>query len=76
MSIFKDFGVLMKLVTSVLLERSTIFVSSSTAKLSAAVLGINELISPFKWCHAMIPVLPSELLDVLEAPFPILVGLT
>jgi len=39
-------------------------------------LGLHSLIYPFKWCLALIPILPRPLIEVLEAPLPILVGIT
>lgn len=76
LSLFKDFKMLMKVVTSIMLERSVIFVSKSPSKLSSVILGLIELISPFHWCHTLIPVLPGELFEILDAPVPLLVGLT
>ena len=43
---------------------------------SAVILGLNSLLYPFKWCLALIPILPRPLIEVLEAPLPILVGIT
>ena len=76
LSIFKDFKVLLKIITSVLLEKSIIFVSSSSSKLSSVILGLAEMIKPFEWCHTIIPVIPGELFEMLDAPVPMLVGLT
>lgn len=47
LSIFKDFKTLMKVITTILLERSVVVVSRSPSKLSAVILGLLELISPF-----------------------------
>ena len=44
--------------------------------LSSCILGLNSLLYPFKWCLALVPVLPRPLIDMLEAPVPILVGIT
>jgi hypothetical protein len=66
----------MKIVTSIFLERSIVFVSKSPAKLSSVILGLHSLISPFSWCHTLIPVLPANLWEILDTPIPILVGLT
>jgi hypothetical protein len=52
----------------VLLERSLIFVSENYTILSAAILGFKALIKPFQWCYALIPVLPTPLLDILDTP--------
>jgi len=39
-------------------------------------LGLNSLLYPFKWCLALVPMLPQPLIEMLEAPLPILVGIT
>ncbi len=37
---------------------------------------MNSLLYPFKWCLALVPILPNPLIEMLEAPLPILVGIT
>ena len=66
----------MKLVTAVFLEKSIFFISKYPAKLSAVILGLKDLISPFKWFYTLIPILPGDLLGILDSPLPILVGIT
>jgi hypothetical protein len=44
--------------------------------LSTAILGFNSLLYPFKWCLALVPILPQPLIEMLEAPLPLLVGIT
>eukprot|EP00347_Sterkiella_histriomuscorum_P007569 403348413 len=65
-----------RILTAVLLERSLIFVSDNLAILTSVVLGFKSLIKPFQWCYALIPVLPSPLIDILDTPQPILCGIT
>jgi hypothetical protein len=65
----------LKLLSAVLLEKSIIFVGKQSM-LSSAILGFNSLLYPFKWCFALVPILPHPLIDMLEAPVPILVGIT
>ena len=65
-----------RILTAVLLERSLIFVSDNLTILSSVILGFKTLIKPFQWCYALIPVLPSALIDILDTPQPILVGIT
>ena len=65
-----------RVLRSVLLESSVVFVSNNITLLSAAILGLKALIKPFRWCFALVPVLPSALLDILDTPQPILVGIT
>lgn len=58
-----------------MLEKSLIFVGK-TNQISAAILGLNCLLHPFKWCFALVPILPHPLIDMIEAPVPLLVGIT
>ena len=37
---------------------------------------MNSLLYPFKWCLALVPILPHPLIEMLEAPLPLLVGIT
>lgn len=39
-------------------------------------MGLNSLIYPFKWCLALVPILPHPLIEMIEAPLPILVGIS
>ena len=65
----------MQLLSAVLLEKSIIFVGKSNL-VSSAILGLNCLLYPFKWCFALVPILPHPLIDMIEAPVPLLVGIT
>lgn len=38
-------------------------------------LGLYGLLSPFKWEHVFIPIVPSYLCNILEAPVPFIIGL-
>ena len=44
--------------------------------MTSAILGLNSLLHPFKWCFALVPILPNPLIEMLEAPLPIMVGIT
>ena len=58
----------------VLTERQVIFVSSQYSLLTACAEATTSLMYPLTWTHAYIPVLPKQLLAVLGAPFPFMVG--
>jgi hypothetical protein len=66
---------LVKILQATLLEKTLIFVGSEHLT-SSIILGLNQLIFPFKWCFSLIPVLPVALLDMIEAPVPLIVGIT
>lgn len=58
-----------------MLEKSFIFVGAEHLT-SQFILGLSQLIHPFKWCFSIIPILPTALLAMLEAPVPLMVGIT
>ena len=66
---------LVNLLKAILLERTIVFVGPEWL-LSQFVLGLVQLIAPFKWVFSIIPVLPMALLDMLDAPMPLIVGIT
>lgn len=66
---------MVNLLKAILLERTVVFVGPEWL-LSQFVLGLVQLIAPFKWVFSAIPVLPVALLDMLEAPMPVLIGIT
>ena len=59
----------------VLTERQIIFVSSQYSLLTSCAEAITSLMYPLTWTHAYIPILPKQLLAVLGAPFPFMVGI-
>ena len=73
---FSDLNTILKLLTSLFLEKSVIFISQDPVKLSSAILGLKSMMNPFSWCHSLIPILPGQLLDYIESPCPKLCGIT
>jgi hypothetical protein len=47
----------------------------SPSTVSRVVLGLGALLQPLEWVGPLIPVLPLALLDIIESPVPVLVGL-
>ncbi|KAI3787103.1 hypothetical protein L1987_41313 [Smallanthus sonchifolius] len=58
----------------VLLEKQIVFLCSNLGILSASVLSIIPLIRPYHWQSFLMPVLPNDMLDFLDAPVPFIVG--
>jgi len=50
----------------------TVFVHST---LSTCMSSMAALLYPFEWQHTFITVLPSMLIDVVDAPTPYIVGI-
>jgi hypothetical protein len=61
-------------LSNILLERCTVFVSKDLSLLSSTVLGFCNLLYPFKWEHIVIPIVPDICLEMLEAPVPFIMG--
>ena len=66
---------ILSLFALVLTERQIIFVSSQYSLLTSCAEAITSLMYPLTWTHAYIPILPKQLLAVLGAPFPFMVGI-
>ncbi|KAF7837915.1 DENN domain-containing protein 5B isoform A [Senna tora] len=58
-----------------LLEKQIVVVCSNLGILSAAVLSIIPLIRPYQWQSLLMPVLPNDMLEFLDAPVPYIVGI-
>jgi len=59
-----------------LLERKVILYTENISILSSCVLGLQTLLYPFQWQHALITILPQNLTEICQAPIPVLVGVT
>ncbi|XWS70086.1 hypothetical protein CRYUN_Cryun03dG0018900 [Craigia yunnanensis] len=57
-----------------LLEKQIVVVCLNLGILSATVLSIVPLIRPYQWQSLLMPVLPDDMLDFLDAPVPYIVG--
>lgn len=62
------------LFAGALLEKQIVIVCSNLGVLSALVLSLIPLIRPYQWQSLLMPVLPNDMLDFLDAPVPYIVG--
>lgn len=62
------------LLSAVMLERRIVFVADEVDRLSSSVLATASMLYPFHWHHMFIPLLPANLTDFAEAPFPYIIG--
>lgn len=69
-----DINNVLQLFTCAVLEFKIVLCSKHVALLTPVAESILSLLLPFAWQGAYIPVLPSSLLDVIDAPVPFLVG--
>eukprot|EP00357_Protocruzia_adherens_P000809 CAMPEP_0115019794 /NCGR_PEP_ID=MMETSP0216-20121206/29682_1 /TAXON_ID=223996 /ORGANISM="Protocruzia adherens, Strain Boccale" /LENGTH=1058 /DNA_ID=CAMNT_0002391385 /DNA_START=95 /DNA_END=3271 /DNA_ORIENTATION=+ len=66
---------LLFLLGALMAEKSIIIVGSNITQISAMTFALGEIIFPFEGSHIRIPILPSHLIDFLDAPVPVLIGL-
>jgi DENN (AEX-3) domain/dDENN domain len=69
-----DIDNLLLLFRNILLEKSTVFISSDEKKLSYCTYAIISLLFPFHWNMVYVPVLPAALLDYLYSPVTFIFG--
>lgn len=62
-------------LTAVLLERQIVVFEANIAYLSAIVLSLQPLLAPFTWQSLLLPIVPIEKQDLLEAPVPFVIGM-
>ncbi|XP_010047487.2 uncharacterized protein LOC104436426 isoform X1 [Eucalyptus grandis] len=63
------------LFAGALLEKQILVVCSNLGILSALVLSVIPLIRPYQWQSLLMPVLPNDMLEFLDAPVPYVVGI-
>ena len=59
---------------ALLLEKKVLLISKYKALLMHACVALISFLYPFSWKHVMIPILPKNMTEVLEAPVPYLIG--
>ncbi|WZZ53142.1 uncharacterized protein LOC106393764 isoform X1 [Brassica napus] len=62
------------ILAGALLENKIVFICSNLGILAASVLSIIPIIRPFRWQSLLMPVLPDDMLEFLDAPVPYIVG--
>jgi hypothetical protein len=65
---------LIDIVCCVLSENNLLFHTTDLSLLPIICEGLRTLIYPLQWVHVYLPVAPKQLLSVLEAPVPFLLG--
>ncbi|OHS92981.1 hypothetical protein TRFO_12173 [Tritrichomonas foetus] len=67
---------IMKLITSLILDAQVLIIGSSLQEVSMTVLALQHLIRPFRFCGPVVPVLPNvpDFFNILMSPTPFLIG--
>ena len=70
----KDSGLII-LLKLLLLERSVLVVGETTEEVTACTTALLELLEPYKWASAFMPLLPRDMLDFVSSPVPFIAGM-
>ena len=70
----KDSGLII-LLKLLLLERSVLVVGEKSEEVTACATALLELLDPYKWASAFMPLLPREMLDFVSSPVPFIAGM-
>lgn len=60
---------------ALLMEKKVLLISEHKALLTHAAIALISFLFPLCWKHVLIPILPKNMTDVLDAPFPFLIGI-
>jgi hypothetical protein len=69
-----DAEMLLNIFGSLLLERKVILFSENMMLLSSSILALDSILYPFQWQYPLITILPQNLMEICQAPFPVLAG--
>lgn len=67
---------IVKVIAMLLQEQRVLLVSSQMDTLTLCAEAFTSLLYPFRWMHPLVPLLPTQLIEYLEAPTPYLMGVT
>jgi len=70
----KDSGLII-LLKLLLLERSVLVVGETAEEVTACTTALLELLDPYKWASAFMPLLPRDMLDFVSSPVPFIAGM-
>lgn len=70
-----DVDSILEVFSAILLEKKVLFISKHKSLLTQAISCFVSFIFPFQWKHTLIPILPVKRIDILDAPFPYIVGI-
>lgn len=65
----------LQVISALLTGQTILFVSSMYPMLTYAIQSFLTYITPFVWRHAVVPILPYPLLEILDAPVATIIGI-
>lgn len=66
---------LIDVFSNLLLERKVILQSCNISLLSKAILALQTMLYPFQWPYTIVTIVPPHLVEICQAPFPVLAGI-
>jgi len=66
---------LCQIYISLLLEHKIVLLKHDCCRIAVLFQALFQLIRPFQWCCSVVSSLNENMLDILDAPFPYIVGL-
>lgn len=67
---------LVELFTVMLLERKIVLIKNDIGNIALIMQSLIALLNPFQWCFSIITYLTRDLVDMLDAPFPFIIGVS
>ena len=62
------------LLCALLIEAKVVFVGRTAGRVSACVMALAAAMAPFAWQACMMPLVPHHMMDLFDAPVPLLCG--
>lgn len=59
---------------TLLIERKVIMLGNNVSQITSCISALYSLLYPFQWHHIIITIIPDQLTDLLQAPFPFFAG--
>lgn len=59
---------------TLLIERKVILLGSNVSQISSCMSALYSILYPFQWHHTIISIVPEQLVELLQAPFPFFAG--
>lgn len=74
--LFRGLGadLLIDVFGSLLHERKVILYSKNISILTSSILGLQTILYPFVWQYTIVSILPDDISEIGQAPFPVIAG--
>lgn len=59
---------------TLLIERKVILLGRNISQISSCMSALYSILYPFQWHHTIITIVPEQLVELLQAPFPFFAG--